>query len=90
MFGKELLNVIFQYANLPIEVIYIDQKDSWTKKMNVGCKGVDDQVKSKTSKVVRLIMEILIDFDFKVHSDTFLSMIGIGKLINEEKTRTEL
>ena len=56
-FRNEIQDSIFQYINFPNKVITIGQKEMWKTKIKGGCKLVNIQVKSETSKA-KWLMEI--------------------------------
>ena len=77
-FQKEIQNSIFQYINFPNKVITISQKEMWKIKLNGGCKLVNIQVKSETSKA-KWLMEMTTNPHLKVNLDIFTALIGIKK-----------
>ena len=81
-FRKEAQDAIFKYFNFPNKVITIGQKETWKIKPNGGCKLVNIQVKSETSKA-KWLMEIATNPDFKIHLETFSIIAGIQKGENQ-------
>ena len=77
-FQKEIQDSIFQYTNFPNKVITIGQKEMWKTKMNGGCKLVNIQVKSETSKA-KWLMEIATKVEFKINLETFSALVGPQK-----------
>ena len=77
-FRKEIQDSIFQYINFPNKVITIGQKETWKIKKNGGCKLVNIQVKSETSKA-KWLMEIATNPEFKIHLETFSILVGAQK-----------
>ena len=77
-FRNQIQQSIFQYFNFPNKVITIGQKETWKTKMNGGCKLVNIQVKSETSKA-KWLMEIVTNPDFKIHLETFSILAGEQK-----------
>ena len=77
-FQNEIQNSIFQFANFPNKVITIGQKEMWKIKTNGGCKLVNIQVKSETSKA-KWLMEIATNPDLKVNLDLFEDITGNQK-----------
>ena len=77
-FCNQIQQSIFQYFNFPNKVITIGQKETWKTKMNGGCKLVNIQVKSETSKA-KWLMEIMTNPDFKIHLETFSILAGEQK-----------
>ena len=67
---KDLQDSIFKYTNFPNNVITIGQKETWKIKLNGGCKLVNIQVKSATSKA-KWLMEMATNCNFGVNLDTF-------------------
>ena len=59
-------NSIFDYFNFPNKVIKIGQKETWKTKKNGGCKLVNIQIKSETSKA-KWLMEIATNPDYRIH-----------------------
>ena len=81
-FRKEIQDTIFQYVNFPLKVITIGQRELWKIKPNGGCKLVNIQTKSETSKA-KWLMEIATNPEFKIHLETFSNLVGIQKGGNE-------
>ena len=81
-FRKEIQDAIFQYVNFPLKVITIGQRELWKTKPNGGCKLVNIQVKSETSKA-KWLMEIATNPDLKIHLETFSNLVGVQKGANE-------
>ena len=77
-FQKEIQNSIFQYVNFPNKVITISQKEMWKIKTNGGCKLVNIQIKSETSKA-KWLMEIVTNPELNVNFNIFTDLIGIKK-----------
>ena len=77
-FQNEIQNSIFQFANFPNKVITIGQKERWKIKTNGGCKLVNIQVKSETSKA-KWLMEIATNSDLKVNLNLYEDIPGIEK-----------
>ena len=77
-FRKEIQDAIFNYVNYPNKVITIGQKEMWKIKANGGCKLVNIQVKSETSKA-KWLMEIATNNNFRVNLLLFTSLLGIQK-----------
>ena len=77
-FRKEIQDSIFQYVNFPNKVITIGQKETWKIKKNGGCKLVNIQVKSETSKA-KWLMEIATNPEFRIHLETFSILVGVQK-----------
>ena len=77
-FQQEIQNSIFKYVNFPNKVITIGQKEMWKIKTNGGCKLVNIQVKSETSKA-KWLMEIATNPNFKINLSTFTSILGVHK-----------
>ena len=77
-FQKEIQEAIFQYANFPQKAITIGQKEMWKIKRNGGCKLVNIQVKSETSKA-KWLMDIATNSEFKVNRETFSLLLGTQK-----------
>ena len=77
-FRKEIQDSIFQYVNFPNKAITIGQKEMWKIKKNGGCKLVNIQVKSETSKA-KWLMEIATNPEFKIHLETFSILVGVQK-----------
>ena len=83
-FRQEIQNSIFSYVNFPNKVITIGQKEMWKIKKNGGCKLVNIQVKSETSKA-KWLMEIATNPDFRIHLETFSNLVGVQKGDNKGK-----
>ena len=83
-FRNEIQESIFRYVNFPNKVITIGQKEMWKIKRNGGCKLVNIQVKSETSKA-KWLMEIVTKPEFKIHLETFSALVGIQKGENRGK-----
>ena len=77
-FRKEIQDSIFQYFNFPNKVITIGQKETWKIKKDGGCKLVNIQVKSETSKA-KWLMEIATNPEFRIHLETFSILVGVQK-----------
>ena len=75
-FQKELQDPIFKYVNFPNRAITIGQKEMWKIKMNGGCKLVNIQVKSETSKA-KWLMEMATNTDFRINLLTFSDVLGV-------------
>ena len=75
-FQKQLQNSIFKYVNFPNKVITIGQKEMWKIKVNGGCKLVNMQVKSETSKA-KWLMEMATNPNFRINLLTFTDMLGV-------------
>ena len=56
----------------------------WKIKKNGGCKLVNIQVKSETSKA-KWLMEIATNTEFKIHLETFSTLVGVQKGGNADK-----
>ena len=83
-FRQDIQNSIFQYFNFPKKVITVGQRETWKTKKNGGCKLVNIQIKSETSKA-KWLMEIATNPDFKIHLETFSNILGIQKGNNKGK-----
>ena len=83
-FRNEIQESIFKYINFPNRVITIGQKEMWKIKKNGGCKLVNIQVKSETSKA-KWLMEIATNPDLKIHLETFSLIVGAQKGENRGK-----
>ena len=77
-FQKEIQDSIFNFINFPNRVISIAQKEMWRTKMNGGCKLVNIQLKSETSKA-KWLMEIATNSDLKINFAIFSALMGIQK-----------
>ena len=75
-------NAIFGFVNFPNKVITIGQKEMWKIKSNGGCKLVNVQVKSETSKA-KWLMEIASKPGLKLHLNLFTEITGVQKGENE-------
>ena len=81
---QDIQNSIFNYFNFPKKVITIGQREAWKIKKNGGCKLVNIQIKSETSKA-KWLMEITTNPDFKIHLQTFSDLVGVQKGDNKGK-----
>ena len=81
---QDIQNSIFNYFNFPRKVITIGQRETWKTKQNGGCKLVNIQIKSETSKA-KWLMEITTNPEFKIHLETFTNLVGIQKGNNKGK-----
>ena len=81
-FQKDIQDSIFDFINFPNKVITISQKEMWKIKINGGCKLVNVQIKSETSKA-KWLMEIATKPQFKVNLDIFSTLIGLQKGHNQ-------
>ena len=68
-------NSIFSFINFPNKVISVGQKEMWKIKSNGGCKLVNIQIKSETSKA-KWLMEIATNPDLKVNIEIFSTLMG--------------
>ena len=75
-FQKQLQESIFQYVNFPNKCITIGQKETWKIKINGGCKLVNIQVKSETSKA-KWLLEMATNSNFRINLLTFSELLGI-------------
>ena len=81
-FQKEIQDSIFNFVNFPNKVITISQKEMWKIKPHGGCKLVNVQIKSETSKA-KWLMEIATKPHFKVNLNIFSALIGPQKGQNQ-------
>ena len=84
IFQDDIQNAIFGFVNYPKKVITIGQKEMWKIKRNGGCKLVNIQIKSETSKA-KWLMEIASKTGLKIHLDIFTAITGIQKGNNKGK-----
>ena len=75
---NEIQNAITQFVNFPNRVNTISQKEMWKIKLNGGCKLVNVQIKSETSKA-RWMMEMATKAEFGVNLKIFSDLVGIHK-----------
>ena len=59
-------------------------KEMWKTKRNGGCKLINNQVKSETSKA-KWLMEIATNPDFRIHLETFSNLVWVQKGDNKGK-----
>ena len=83
-FRQKIQNSIFNCFNFPNKEVTIGQKETWKIKTNGGCKLVNIQIKSETSKA-KWLMEITTNPDFKIHLQTFSNLVGVQKGDNKGK-----
>ena len=81
-FQKEIQDSISDFINFPNKVATISQKEMWKIKLNGGCKLVNVQIKSETSKA-KWLMEIATKPQFKINLDIFSALIGPQKGQNQ-------
>ena len=77
-FQKQVQDSISEFVNFPNKVITIAQKEMWKIKSHGGCKLVNIQVKSETSKA-KWLMEIATKPQFKVNLELFSLLVGAQK-----------
>ncbi len=77
-FQKEIQDSIFNFINFPNKVTTVGQKEMHKIKVNGGCKVVNVQVKSETSKA-KWLMELATNPNLKVNLDIFTELIGTQK-----------
>ena len=78
IFQKQIQDSIFQYINFPFKVITIGQKETWKTKTNGGCKLVNIQIKSETSKA-KWLMDMITNPVLKLNFHIFTDLIGTQK-----------
>ena len=74
-FQKQVQDSISEFVNFPNKVITIAQKEMWKIKSYGGCKLVNIQIKSETSKA-KWLMEIATKPQFKVNLELFSLLVG--------------
>ena len=77
-FQKEIQSSISQFVNFPNKTNTISQKEMWKIKTYGGCKLVNVQIKSETSKA-KWLMEMVTKPQFKINLDIFTNLVGTQK-----------
>ena len=77
-FQDEIQSSIFDFVNHPNKVVTIAQKEMWKIKSGGGCKLVNAQIKSATSKA-KWLMELATNKDRKVNLALFTELTGRHK-----------
>ena len=72
-FQDEIQSSIFDFVNDPNKVVTIAQKEMWKIKSGGGCKLVNAQIKSETSKA-KWLMELATNKDRKVNLALFTEL----------------